>query len=181
MCECNFAYKIVWIIQFFTLFFKVFLERMWFCCSVLCYVIASLVLHSSDLIASIKLNYLFQIQRYNLLLDTIRQSLRDLEKGIQGLVVMTLELEIVFNSLYDGHVPPSWQKVRDCFFSINVCQSILAVVLPFAWTHSIQSLGVHHRKAMVAVLVWPYGMTSNFRKLMDFDPVMSILPPINMF
>ncbi|XP_076454460.1 dynein axonemal heavy chain 2-like [Babylonia areolata] len=51
-----------------------------------------------------------EIQRYNVLLDEIRVSLKDLEKGIQGLVVMTLELEIVFKSLFEGHVPPTWQK-----------------------------------------------------------------------
>ena len=52
-----------------------------------------------------------QIQRYNSLLNEIRRSLTDLEKGIQGLVVMTLDLEIVFNSLFEGRVPPSWEKV----------------------------------------------------------------------
>lgn len=52
-----------------------------------------------------------QIQRYNILLNEIRTSLLDLEKGIQGLVVMTLDLEIVFNCLHDGLVPPAWQKV----------------------------------------------------------------------
>ncbi|KAL8578359.1 Dynein heavy chain 2, axonemal [Nucella lapillus] len=51
-----------------------------------------------------------EIQRYNTLLNEIRESLVDLEKGIQGLVVMTLDLEIVFHSLHDGHVPPAWEK-----------------------------------------------------------------------
>ena len=54
---------------------------------------------------------MLQIQRYNLLLDEIRVSLTDLEKGIQGLVVMTLELENIFTCIYDGHVPPAWEKV----------------------------------------------------------------------
>ncbi|KAK7469837.1 hypothetical protein BaRGS_00036166 [Batillaria attramentaria] len=51
-----------------------------------------------------------EIQRYNVLLNEIRRSLVDLEKGIQGLVVMTMELEVVFNSLFEGRVPPSWEK-----------------------------------------------------------------------
>jgi len=51
-----------------------------------------------------------EIQRYNLLLDEIRMSLTDLEKGIQGLVVMTLELENIFICIYDGRVPPAWEK-----------------------------------------------------------------------
>ncbi|KAL8578353.1 Dynein heavy chain 2, axonemal [Nucella lapillus] len=51
-----------------------------------------------------------EIQRYSLLLDEIRVSLTDLEKGIQGLVVMTLELENIFTCIYDGRVPPAWEK-----------------------------------------------------------------------
>jgi dynein heavy chain len=52
-----------------------------------------------------------EIQRYNILLDLIRQQLTDLEKGIQGLVVMSTELEEVFQYIYDARVPPSWEKV----------------------------------------------------------------------
>ncbi|KAK3095642.1 hypothetical protein FSP39_017066 [Pinctada imbricata] len=51
-----------------------------------------------------------EIQRYNSLLNEIRASLTSLEKGIQGLVVMTMELEVVFQCIYDGRVPPSWLK-----------------------------------------------------------------------
>ena len=59
-------------------------------------------------------NFLYffqQIQRYNFLLNTIRKSLTDLELGIQGMVVMTLDLENIFQCIYDGHVPPTWEKV----------------------------------------------------------------------
>ncbi|XP_046574741.1 LOW QUALITY PROTEIN: dynein axonemal heavy chain 2-like [Haliotis rubra] len=51
-----------------------------------------------------------EIQRYNLLLDEIRVSLTDLERGIQGLVVMSSELENIFQCIYDGRVPPAWEK-----------------------------------------------------------------------
>ncbi|XP_072006034.1 dynein axonemal heavy chain 2 [Engystomops pustulosus] len=51
-----------------------------------------------------------EIQRYNALLSTIRSSLLDLEKGIQGLVVMSTELEEVFTCIYDARVPPLWEK-----------------------------------------------------------------------
>ncbi|ESP04959.1 hypothetical protein LOTGIDRAFT_184938 [Lottia gigantea] len=51
-----------------------------------------------------------EIQRYNALLEEIRSSLTDLEKGIQGLVVMTLELENIFTCIFDGRVPPAWEK-----------------------------------------------------------------------
>lgn len=53
-----------------------------------------------------------QIQRYNALMEEIRRSLTDLEKGIQGLVVMTVELENIFQCIFDGNVPPSWLKVH---------------------------------------------------------------------
>ena len=52
-----------------------------------------------------------QIQRYNTLLDLIRQQLTELERGIQGLVVMSTDLEEVFNCIFDARVPPSWEKV----------------------------------------------------------------------
>ena len=49
-----------------------------------------------------------EIQRYNKLLDVIRQSLIDLQRGIKGLVVMSTDLETTFNSIFNAQVPPSW-------------------------------------------------------------------------
>ncbi|XP_052771287.1 dynein axonemal heavy chain 2-like isoform X2 [Mya arenaria] len=51
-----------------------------------------------------------EIQRFNILLEEIRKSLTDLEMGIQGMIVMTMELESIFLCIYDGRVPPSWLK-----------------------------------------------------------------------
>ncbi|XP_049715237.1 dynein axonemal heavy chain 2 isoform X5 [Elephas maximus indicus] len=51
-----------------------------------------------------------EIQRYNKLMETILFSLTDLEKGIQGLIVMSTSLEEIFNSIFDAHVPPLWGK-----------------------------------------------------------------------
>lgn len=51
-----------------------------------------------------------EIQRYNALISTIRSSLQDLEYGIQGLVVMSTELEEIFTCIYDARVPPLWEK-----------------------------------------------------------------------
>ncbi|XP_069805044.1 dynein axonemal heavy chain 2 isoform X1 [Dendropsophus ebraccatus] len=51
-----------------------------------------------------------EIQRYNALLSTIRSSLLDLERGIQGFVVMSTELEEIFTCIYDARVPPLWEK-----------------------------------------------------------------------
>ncbi|XP_062072422.1 dynein axonemal heavy chain 2 isoform X1 [Lepus europaeus] len=51
-----------------------------------------------------------EIQRYNKLMETILLSLTDLEKGIQGLIVMSTSLEEIFNCIFDAHVPPLWGK-----------------------------------------------------------------------
>eukprot|EP01138_Halocafeteria_seosinensis_P001392 gb/GECG01001428.1/.p1 GENE.gb/GECG01001428.1/~~gb/GECG01001428.1/.p1 ORF type:complete len:4689 (+),score=693.48 gb/GECG01001428.1/:1-14067(+) len=52
---------------------------------------------------------LFQeLDRYNILLRTIKTSLVDLQKGIQGLVVITSDLEQIFNALLDAKVPEAW-------------------------------------------------------------------------
>ncbi|ERE69395.1 dynein heavy chain 6, axonemal-like protein [Cricetulus griseus] len=55
-----------------------------------------------------------EIQRYNKLMRTILLSLTDLEKGIQGLIVMSTSLEEIFNCIFDAHVPPLWGKARSC-------------------------------------------------------------------
>ncbi|KAM6949562.1 LOW QUALITY PROTEIN: dynein axonemal heavy chain 2 [Aplochiton taeniatus] len=51
-----------------------------------------------------------EIQRYNALLDTMRSSLIELEKGIKGLVVMSSSLEETFLCIFDARVPPVWEK-----------------------------------------------------------------------
>lgn len=43
-------------------------------------------------------------------LTLLRSSLTDLEKGIQGLIVMSTSLEEIFNCIFDAHVPPLWGK-----------------------------------------------------------------------
>lgn len=45
-------------------------------------------------------------------LALLRLSLTDLEKGIQGLIVMSTSLEEIFNCIFDAHVPPLWGKAR---------------------------------------------------------------------
>ena len=59
---------------------------------------------------------LLQILRYNDLLNEIRQQLTALERGIKGFVVMSSDLEEVFQCIYDARVPSSWQKV--CVISL---------------------------------------------------------------
>jgi dynein heavy chain len=43
-----------------------------------------------------------ELIRFNKLLRTVRSSLIDLEKAIDGLVVMSADLEMVFNKVFDN-------------------------------------------------------------------------------
>ncbi|GBG26414.1 Dynein heavy chain 7, axonemal [Hondaea fermentalgiana] len=51
-----------------------------------------------------------ELVRYNVLTDAIRESLLDLIKATQGLVVMSAELENIFYALLDGIVPQLWMS-----------------------------------------------------------------------
>jgi len=54
--------------------------------------------------------YLQELDRFNILLTVMRTSLIMLDKAIEGTVVMSLDLELMFNSFLDGKVPASWVK-----------------------------------------------------------------------
>jgi len=49
-----------------------------------------------------------ELQRYNSLLGKIKSSLGLVQKGIKGLVVMSSELDVIYNKLLNGQVPPAW-------------------------------------------------------------------------
>ena len=51
-----------------------------------------------------------EIQRYNELLARMRTHLVALRKGIQGLVVMSSDLEEILTFIFNGQVPPVWKK-----------------------------------------------------------------------
>lgn len=51
-----------------------------------------------------------EIERYNILLDDIQNDLENLQKGIQGLIVMSSDLDEMFNAVYEGRVPKAWMK-----------------------------------------------------------------------
>uniref|UniRef100_A0ABM5FKE2 Dynein axonemal heavy chain 1 isoform X3 n=1 Tax=Pogona vitticeps TaxID=103695 RepID=A0ABM5FKE2_9SAUR len=51
-----------------------------------------------------------EVIRYNRLLKVIAQSLKDLLKALKGLVVMSSQLELMSNSLYNNIVPEMWNS-----------------------------------------------------------------------
>lgn len=64
----------------------------------------------------LKIVLLQEILRYNKLIALVRQSLMDLSKGIQGLVLISEELEKVQNSLFELKVPAAWSY---CYYSLK--------------------------------------------------------------
>lgn len=57
-----------------------------------------------------------EIQRYNVLLNIMRLTLDQLEKGIQGIVVISPDLEQMMTSLNNNLVPAAWS---DSYFSMK--------------------------------------------------------------
>eukprot|EP01059_Diplonema_ambulator_P010461 TRINITY_DN204_c1_g2_i3.p1 TRINITY_DN204_c1_g2~~TRINITY_DN204_c1_g2_i3.p1 ORF type:complete len:3050 (+),score=1214.76 TRINITY_DN204_c1_g2_i3:4746-13895(+) len=54
---------------------------------------------------------LFQeIQRYNILLNDITNSLKEVKKGVSGLIIMNEHLDMIFQALLFNKVPESWER-----------------------------------------------------------------------
>jgi len=51
-----------------------------------------------------------EIERYNVILALVEKSLKDLQMGIKGLIVISADLEVVFDCLLQNKVPPSWKS-----------------------------------------------------------------------
>jgi len=51
------------------------------------------------------------MQRFNTLIKVIKTSLEDLKKAINGLILLSDELDSMFYDLLIGRVPKNWQKV----------------------------------------------------------------------
>jgi dynein heavy chain len=49
-----------------------------------------------------------ELTRFNVLISVIHSSLADIQKAIKGLLLMSLDLEQVFNSIFDGKTPAMW-------------------------------------------------------------------------
>lgn len=52
-----------------------------------------------------------EIDRFNKLLGVMKSSLVNLDKAIEGTVVMSMELEMMFNNFLNNKVPEMWVKV----------------------------------------------------------------------
>ncbi|KAG5504460.1 hypothetical protein JKF63_04912 [Porcisia hertigi] len=49
-----------------------------------------------------------EVQRYNVLLKTIHRQKAELRRAVKGEIVMSEQLEVIFNALLLGRVPPPW-------------------------------------------------------------------------
>ncbi len=99
----------------------------------------------------LKIVLLQEIERYNILLDDILKSLVDLKKGIQGLVVMSSDLEEIFKCIYEARVPNSWQKMYPSMKPLA------------AWTRDlvqrVEQLSKWSETARPPILFWMSGFT----------------------
>ncbi|KAM8871594.1 dynein axonemal heavy chain 2 isoform 7-T7 [Synchiropus picturatus] len=93
-----------------------------------------------------------EIQRYNQLLETVRWSLEQLEKGITGVEVMSPGLEEIFNCVHDGKVPPLWGKTYPSLKPLA------------AWTSDlrqrVEQLARWAQTSRPPALLWLSGFTS---------------------
>jgi len=92
-----------------------------------------------------------EIERYNALLSTMRVSLIDLDKGIQGLVLMSTDLEETFECIYEARVPAMWEKTYPSMKPLG------------SWTRDLVSRVEQFSKwaetARPPVLFWMSGFT----------------------
>ena len=51
------------------------------------------------------------MEKFNRLLGVMRKTLKDLDKAIHGIILMSEELDSMFLSLQNGKVPPNWEVV----------------------------------------------------------------------
>lgn len=49
-----------------------------------------------------------ELDRFNILLDTMTKTLSDLQKALSGVIGMSETLEALSNSLFNGFVPTNW-------------------------------------------------------------------------
>jgi dynein heavy chain len=65
-----------------------------------------------------------EMQRFNDLISGVGKSLADVQKAIKGLIVMTGDLDSMFQALLNNQVPDLWKKVA--YPSLKPCSSFFA-------------------------------------------------------
>ncbi|XP_063358685.1 dynein axonemal heavy chain 2 isoform X1 [Cydia amplana] len=65
-----------------------------------------------EIVMPMCVSLLQEIGYFNVLINTIVSGLKELRRAIEGLVVMSEMLEIMYNCIFEGKVPTFWQKAR---------------------------------------------------------------------
>ncbi|RVE50586.1 hypothetical protein evm_004813 [Chilo suppressalis] len=65
-----------------------------------------------EIVMPMCVSLLQEIGYYNVLIATITAGLKELRRAIEGLVVMSEMLEIMYSCIFEGRVPSFWQKAR---------------------------------------------------------------------
>ena len=60
---------------------------------------------------SLDIVLLQELERFNKLLSAMKKSLKEIEKAIKGIVVMSSDLELMFNAITNNQVPELWTSV----------------------------------------------------------------------
>jgi len=64
----------------------------------------------SDDLSALHVVLFQEVERYNILLEQLHLNCAMLKKGIKGLVVMSSDLDEMFDALKNGKIPPKWNK-----------------------------------------------------------------------
>jgi dynein heavy chain len=67
--------------------------------------------NSMGLLASLSTVLLQEMEKFNNLLNAMRHTLDQLQKAIKGFVVMSQELDQMYNAFINNQIPTNWKKV----------------------------------------------------------------------
>lgn len=67
--------------------------------------------NKQGLIPSLSTVLLQEVEKFNRLLHVMERTLNDIKAAIEGIIVMTQELDIMYVSFQNGVVPPNWEDV----------------------------------------------------------------------
>ncbi|XP_058131265.1 dynein axonemal heavy chain 14 [Dasypus novemcinctus] len=121
------------------------------------------------LIHCVLLTFLSQeIERFDKLLFVIHKSLKDLQFAIKGEIILTQELEEIYNSFLDRRVPTLWQK-----YSYKSCKPLSSWIndliqrLNFFNTWAKMAYTAIHHRYMRLLTAWKQSFPSASRKSKD--------------